>query len=145
MTLEKVTLKNKLNHLFNDSDLLAIRFMLATGSLLWGAMLLWPGDTFTRPMFSVVRQVMPEIFWAVLFLISGAAGMYSLFYGNVKRSLVWFDSLLGCFLWSSITIGMFMSAFTIGNNATPPAAIAPSVIMALASWWILIRYPLFKK
>ena len=145
MSSTPIPIKEKLYHLFNETDLIATRFMLSLGSLFWGAMLLFPGETFSRPMFTVLSEVMPEIFWGILFLISGFAGLYSLFCGYVKKILIVIDSLLGCFLWTSITIGMLLSAFTVGNNSSAPAAASPAIVLAMESWWILIRYPIFKK
>ena len=44
-----------------DSDLVATRLTLALAELLWALMLFWPGDTFTRPTYTEMGQVAPEL------------------------------------------------------------------------------------
>ena len=140
MEIEHIPFKDKLYHLFNESDLIATRFMLALSSLLWGILLLWPGDTFDRSAFSVVKYVMPEEYWGLLYLITGLSALYSLFHGNVKKCLIFTDGLLGSFIWSSMAVGMFLGSLK-SDVSSVPAGTAPIIIFALAAWWILIRYP----
>jgi len=142
---DKKTIRSKICFLFSNSDLIGTRFLIALSSLLWAILLLLPGDTFTRPMFTVATQVMPEEVWGSLFLIHATSALYSLFYGSRKKILVFVDSILGSFLWTGITIGMFLSTLIQSENSTPPAAIAPSIVIALATFWVLIRYPSEKK
>ena len=55
-----------------DSDLIATRISLFFGELFWGVMLLWLGDTFSRPTYHVMSLVANEEIWGIIFLISAA-------------------------------------------------------------------------
>jgi len=133
------TIGGKLCHLINYAELVSVRFMAVFGSLLWGTFLLIPGDSFSRPMFSVIINVMPEEIWGTLFIIQGMAALYTLFYGYNKKILLVIDSVLGCFLWTCITIGMLLSTINYTGDFSPPAA--ASIIFMLSSWWLLYRFP----
>lgn len=139
--METRTILEKFDILFNKSDLIATRFMLAIGALLWAVMLLIPNNTFDRPMFTIVKQVMPEEFWGILFLIQGMAALYALFGGTRRKILIFVDSVLGCFLWTSITAGMIFSTLTANATTSAPAAASSSIVLTLASCWVLARYP----
>lgn len=143
----KKTFKEKLSYLFNETDLIALRFTVAIASLTWFAMLLWPGNTFDRPMFSIVEGAMSEIAWAMLFCIHGISVLFSLFSCSKQRILIFLDGILGSFLWSGMSIGMLSTMFfhSIDSYMSMPAASGPSIIIALATWWILIRFPSYTK
>lgn len=135
------TIRGKFCYLLNKSDLLATRFILSLSSFLWGSMLLIPGDTFDRPMFAVISKIMPEEIWGILFFAHAVAALCSLFIGMHKKVLLILDSILGCFLWTSITLGMLFSLLYTDGFQTAPAATSPSIILTLVSWWLLARYP----
>lgn len=142
---QKKTLRQKFAYLFNETDLLALRFTVGLASLVWGIMLLIPGDTFERPMFNIVGKAMDELSWSTLFLIHGISVMCSLFACFKLKVLVFSDGVLGCFLWTGMSIGMLATVVNEVNFVSAPAASGPSLVLALATWWLLIRFPIYKK
>ena len=52
------------------SDLHATRFTLGFAELLWAITLLWPGDTFGRPTYTIMAKMWSEETWGVIFLLS---------------------------------------------------------------------------
>ena len=130
-------------HLAFDSSTEATRVVVAVGSLLWGIMLLMPGDTFSRPMFSVLNDTLSETTWGMMFLGHGIIATISIVFSRCGRICFIFDGVAGCFLWSAVTIGMLLSS--VYHPTTPefsfPAATSPSIAITLAAWWLLFRYP----
>ena len=140
---EKVSNWEKVRHLLNSADLLAVRLTMGTASLLFGVMLLWAGDSFTRPAFAVVKTIMPELSWGWLFVVNGISTIYSLFCGLRLRMCFYFGGVLGSILWTMMSIGMLFSA-TLSHEDLAfamPAASAPALAFMFASWWVLYRYP----
>jgi len=130
-------------HLAFDSSTEATRVVVTIGSLLWGMMLLMPGDTFDRPMFSVLTTTAPENIWGMLFLGHGVISALSIVFARCGRLCFVFDGVAGCLLWTAITIGMLLSS--VYHPITPefsfPAATSPAIAVTLAAWWLLFRYP----
>ncbi len=128
-------IKRRINDILWGSDLIASRFFLALASLMWAFLLFWPGDTFTRPTYTLMGKFGGEWTWAFLFLIQGGLALYSLLYKSRNRILLIGDGVLGCFLWTGSCVAMLLSVYP------PPAAISAEIIAAFMSWWILVRYP----
>lgn len=126
--------KMRLKFLFLTASTDTVNLFLCVSSLLWAALLLWPGHTFDRPTYSMMGQLAPEVAWGIAHLIHSLAGLYALFLGRNNRTLFALDPVLGCFLWTTSAIAMCLSVYP------PPAAIAPHIIGAFASWWLLVRY-----
>ena len=110
-------------------DLSAIRLVLFLSSILWGILLLWPGETFNRPTYEMMSMVMRETFWGIAFLIHGITGFWS----SSSTKLMYANNLLGSFLWLGSSILMLFSVYP------PPAAISGELILSLASVWLFIR------
>lgn len=122
--------------ILKHSDLLYSRFSLVISSLLWSLMLFWPGDTFSRPTYSLMGNALDEHIWASLFLIHSLVGSITLSTGKVNPVTFALEGVLGCLIWTSSCLMMLFSVYP------PPAAISAEIVMAFTSWWILIRYPL---
>lgn len=135
-------IRKKLSFMFHESDLIATRFIVILAAFLWASALLYPSDTFDSSIFNIVKYVMPKDFWGMLFLIQACAAFYSLFYGARKKVLIFADSMLGCFLWTSMSAAMIISSLTTSKYNLPAAM--SSVTLTFASWWILARYPGYK-
>lgn len=58
---------SSISRLIWDTDLIATRFLLALAEMLWAIMLLWPGETFSRPTYAHMAAIMVEQAWAVVF------------------------------------------------------------------------------
>ena len=128
-------LKTRLNLVLWGSDLIATRFFIATASLIWGFLLFWPGETFGRPTYDMMAKFASEPVWAILFTLHGVLSLYALLYNIKSKSLLVFDGVLGCLLWTGSCVAMLLSVYP------PPAAISAEIVTAFASWWVLVRYP----
>jgi hypothetical protein len=111
-----------------------MRVHIALGSLLWGILLLTPGDTFDRPTYTYMAMIGPELAWAVAHLVHGGASMLSVLTGRRGFVVCVLDPVLGCVLWTSSAIAMLIAVYPL------PAAIAPHLMGAAVSWWMLVRY-----
>lgn len=132
------------------SDMLATRFSIVLGSLLWALFLLWPGDLFPtaaeiaagqgRTTYALMAQVASETIWASLFLFQAAVMSWSLIFAVRNRFVFLADALLGCILWTASTILCFVAHFKGWATYRPPAAMSAEVAMTFASWWHFVRY-----
>lgn len=123
----------RLAHIAFYSDLHATRFTLGLAELLWAITLLWPGDTFGRPTYTVMAKVMPEEAWGFVFLLSGVTQFSVLFSGDFhSRFPILFAGWNGA-LWLFVTVSMYLSVFP------PPAAISGELALSIAAIWVYIR------
>lgn len=137
---------DKWSDFFHETDLSAVKLILAVGSILWGLQLLFPGNSFDRPMFSVVRGIMPEMLFGFLFLLQGLLSIYFDFYKSCTRMRVALAAI-SSLLWSGITIGMVLPSVIMNQmgNFSMPVATSPAIVLTIASLWVLIRCPAYKK
>lgn len=116
-----------------DSDLVATRIMLAIAELCWAIMLLWPGDSFARPTYTVMSGVAGEDLWAAIFLVSGftqgAIVVSTEFDSRFARYFACWNALL----WLFTVVSMLISVYP------PPAAIGGEIALAVAAMWIFVR------
>lgn len=140
-------ISGRLKYILWQSDLEATRLGLAIGSLLWAALLFWPGELFapSRTTYALMGSIAPEEIWGALFALQGTTMFYSLLYGYKSKVTYAADALLGCWLWTASTVACFMSHYQSLGTYQPPAAMSYEVIGALASWWCLVRYTFPKK
>jgi len=140
---ETISNIEKVKFLLNSADLLALRLAIGTASLLLGIVLLSSRDSFDRPMFSVVKDIMPQLSWAWLFIVNGISTIYSLFCGLKLRMCFYFGGVLGSILWTMMSLGMLFSTVWTTNFSEHSihAGAAPAMAFMFASWWILYRYP----
>ena len=130
----KQSIHRRLAYLMLQADVDGVRFMIACSSLAWALLLLWPGATFDRQTYALMRAVAPEVIWAVAHLVHGSVAIYSVLTGHRSR-LAWVvDPILGCLLWTTSAAAMLLAVYPV------PAAIAPQIVGALASWWLMVRY-----
>lgn len=125
---------NRIVYLLLRSDIEPIRFFIATSSLLWGILLLLPGDTFERPTYTLMASLASEGVWATAHLAHSVTAIYSLFTGAKNKLIFGLDPILGAAIWTTSGIAMLASVSPV------PAAIAPHLIGAVAAWWLLVRY-----
>ena len=132
----------RLRHIMWRSDLEATRLALAFGSLIWAALLFYPGELFTesRTTYRLMAQIANEDAWGAAFLIQGVVMVYSLLWGYKSRVTYIADALPGCILWTSSTAACFISHYVYSQTYQPPAAMSYEVVAAAASWWCLVRY-----
>lgn len=116
-----------------DSDLIATRVFLAIAEFLWAGMLWWPGDSFSRPTYTVMAVVMPEDMWAILFMVTGCLQMYIVINSLYNTLRAHYFALWNASLWTAVVLSMLLSVYP------PPAAIAGEVSMMFAAVWIWLR------
>lgn len=109
------------------------RLLLGVAEFLWFLLLLWPGDTFSRPAYSIMAKMMPEEAWALVFFASSVTQigivLYKDFYCLLARYFAAWNMVLWVFVVSSILL----------SNYPAPAAISGEIALALASIWIWVR------
>jgi hypothetical protein len=116
-----------------DSDLVATRVSLAIAELLWGVMLLWTGDTFTRPTYKVMSLVANEEAWGVVLLLSSATQMTIVLTEQYHNFFSRVFSAWNAVLWWFLCVSMVMSV------TPPPAAIGGEIALACAAAWVWLR------
>lgn len=116
------------------SDMRGVRLLLAWGSIFWGVLLLWPGETFSRPTYALMAKFAPEVVWGLAFLFQGAVMMYSLITQRHGKPIFIMDCMLGCALWVIATVACFASV------SPPPAAMSAELVATFASFWNLVRF-----
>ena len=122
-----------ISRLLWDTDLVGTRFLLSLGESLWAAMLLWPGDTFSRPTYAHMALVMSEEAWSVVFLVSSVIQITVVLMDDLHSRFARYFAGLNAVLWSYVVVSMLISTYP------PPAAIAGEMALALGALWIWIR------
>ena len=116
-----------------DSDLVATRFLLAIAEFLWAVMLFWPGDTFSRPTYSVMALVANETAWACVFMLSSVTQVTIVLQDDFHSRFARYFAGWNAVLWGSVVVGMLLSVYP------PPAAIAGEIALATGALWIWVR------
>ena len=116
-----------------DSDLIITRLMLGFSELLWAILLLWPGDTFSRPTYHVMSEIASEEMWALVFLVTGAVQFTIVGMEHFHSTFARYFAAWNAALWTFVVVGMFLSVYP------PPAAISGEVALMFAAVWIWIR------
>lgn len=121
-----------------DSDLIATRLALALAELLWSLMLFWPGDTFDRPTYSLMRDIAPEMSWAVIFLITSIMQYTIVATDSCRARWAHWFATWNAALWITTIATMLLSIYP------PPAAIGGEVALMVSAVWIWVR-PLLER
>jgi len=109
-----------------------IQYCLMLGSALWACFLLWEGDTFERPVYDNMKGIFSEDLWGLLYLFHAVLLLAQLlrpteFPGWSKMTV----SIFGCALWTATYTALLIFPL--------PAALAPGMVLASASWWVVVR------
>lgn len=116
-----------------DTDMVTSRILLAWAEFWWAGLLLWPGDTFGRPTYAIMAEVMPEECWGFVFLLTsvmqGAIISKQDFHSREARNFAAFNAAL----WAFCVLSMLKSVYP------PPAAISGEIALATAAVWIWLR------
>lgn len=115
------------------SDLHGTRFMLALAEAVWSIALFMPGDTFARPTYAVMKQVMGEEAWALVFAVSAATQLSILIRCEYHTALATAFAGWNSVLWSFVVIAMYLSV------SPPPAAISGELALAVGAAWVWVR------
>lgn len=114
------------------SDLVASRMSLFIAEMYWGISLLWPGNTFDEPIYTLMAKCMHENLWGLFFLI--AAVIHASVIVLQKIETPW-ERLFSGFIslvWCSCIVLMMCSG-------APSAHIGGNFSIAAAAAWILAR------
>jgi hypothetical protein len=119
------------------SDTTPTRFMLALAATGWALLLIWPGDTFERPVYRFMKMIggdNAEAKWCIAWA-AHAGGMWWRIFSSVPRP-GWALAVhtLGVILFTSSAISIFLTL-----TYPLPAAVAPDFVLALAAFWVLVR------
>jgi hypothetical protein len=127
------TPSTRIYNLVFHCDLHASRFILALAELVWGCTLLAPGDTFGRPTYLVMANVMSEECWGSVWVLSALIQFYILYSGKYHSRFAVIFAGFNSVLWWFITVSMYLSVNPI------PAAISGELALAISAAWIWIR------
>jgi hypothetical protein len=135
-------MEQKILHAFSkslfDTDLVASRVILAMAEFIWALLLMWPGETFSRPTYSLMSHVMSEESWSLVFLLTAVSQttivLAEFFHSTFARVFAGWNAAL----WLFVVTSMLLSVYP------PPAAISGEIALAAAAFWIWVRpYILF--
>lgn len=134
--MSPTTMINGLSRALWDSDLVASRVSLAIAELLWAIMLFWPGDTFSRPTYSMMAQVMSEEAWGLMMLLSAVTQVTIVIALNFHSYFARVFAGWNACIWVFLILSMMLSV------SPPPAAISGDMALAFLAVWIWCR-PIF--
>lgn len=130
-------IKSALKRVFWDTDLIASRLTLAFAEFMWALMLFWIGDTFDRPTYRHMAELMQEETWAFIFLGSSFIQVLIVMTNRMHSLFAWYFAGWNFCLWAFTVWSMLASVYP------PPAAIGGEIALALTAFWIWVR-PLIK-
>lgn len=121
-----------------NSDITAIRLMLALGALFWAGVLFWSGDIFSRDVitYGVIARIGGEYFWGALFFTQGAFAFYALFRGRRTDWHLLAGAALGCVIWTMTTLAILASRLHEINSVI---GISGELVFMIASWLNFVR------
>lgn len=139
----------RLYYLMMQEPMHLTRIILGMSSLTWAAVLFAEPDIFTdgRTTYLVMRAIMGENAWGVLFLICGSMCLISVLFNIRNKYTLLFDALLTCVVWTASTLACLAAWWphtTIGwwsqlLSYSPPVAISGEFWLTLAAWWHFVR------
>lgn len=115
------------------SDLHGVRVVLGFSELLWALTLLWPGETFGRPIYTVMATVMSENAWGLMFLLSSFTQFGIIYRADYHSKFATYFAGWNMTLWMYVVISMYLSV------TPPPAAISGEFGLALSAGWVWVR------
>jgi hypothetical protein len=125
--------RKSVTHVIWSADLIGSRISLAIGEFFWAIMLLWYGDTFSRPTYAHMAVVMVEEWWGLMFLLSSMTQFYIVLSNKMHSTWAWYFAGWNFCLWGFTVWSMLASVYP------PPAAIGGEMALALAAFWIWLR------
>ena len=96
-------------------------------------MLLWPGDTLTRPTYDVMSSIAGETWWAAFFGISSILQFAVVLRNEFQTNWAKVFAMWNASLWIVSVGSMIISVYP------PPAAIGGEIALMVAALWIWTR------
>lgn len=122
-----------------DSDLISTRLTLALAEMCWAFMLLWPGDTFDRPTYFLMSKLMPELAWALIFVVTSIVQFTIVLRSAFHKPWARVFATWNAGLWVATVGSMLLSVYP------PPAAIGGEIALVVAALWIWARPLILEK
>lgn len=122
-----------------DSDLISTRLTLALAEMCWAFMLLWPGDTFDRPTYFLMSKLMPELAWALIFVVTSIVQFTIVLRYAFHKPWARVFATWNAGLWVATVGSMLLSVYP------PPAAIGGEIALVVAALWIWARPLILEK
>ena len=116
-----------------DDKMVNTRIVLALSEFLWAVLLLWPGDTFTRPTYAHMALVISEEAWGVVFAMSAAMQLTIVLQGDFHSRFARYFAAWNMVLWVYVVSSMLLSVYP------PPAAVSGEIVLAGFAFWIWLR------
>jgi hypothetical protein len=125
--------KNAFRRAVWESDFIGSRITLGFAEFFWGAMLLWPGESFSRPSYAILASAASENGWGVCFLISSFIQFTIILTNRMHSITAWFFAG-----WNFLFWGWTVWAMT--SSVSPPAAaLGGEIAMVFTAGWIWLR------
>lgn len=116
-----------------DSDLIGTRLSLSMAEIFWALMLLWAGETFSRPTYYHMSLIGNEEVWGLVFLLSGMTQFSIVLIDDMHSKFARYFACWNATLWMFVVWSMLASVYP------PPAAIGGEIALALAAGWVWLR------
>ena len=123
----------RLKYLAMYGNMHSARFLLALSESIWCVALLWPGDTFTRPTYNIMGNLMSEPLWALVFFFTALMQWQILLTGRYHAKYAVAFACWNMMLWWFVVISMYLSVYP------PPAAISGELALAFGASWVFVR------
>ena len=131
MSTDKIL--DSLTHTLWNTNMVMTRLLMGVAEFFWFLLLMWPGDTFGRPTYAHMVQVMSEESWALVFFLSSVTQFIIVMRRDFHNALARYFAAWNMVLWVYVVGSMLLSVYP------PPAAISAEITLALASVWIWAR------
>ena len=128
-----IEIRTKLLRILFFSELHGVRFLLFLAEIFWGLLLLHPSDTFDRPVYAVMANIMPEELWGCLFIFSAIGQGYILYRQDYHDKVAVTFAAYNSILWLFVIISIFQSV------EYDPAAMSGEFALTLGASWVFIR------
>lgn len=116
-----------------DSELIPYRIILTMSEVFWAILLLWPGEIFSRPIYTHMAKVVSENMLGVIFLASATIQLGIVLsdklHSTFARIFAFWQMLLLCYVMLSMLFSVY----------PPPASIGGEIVISIISIWIWIR------
>lgn len=116
-----------------DDKMVNTRIVLALSEFLWAVLLLWPGNTFSRPTYAHMALVISEEAWGVVFAMSAAMQLTIVLQGDFHSRFARYFAAWNMVLWVYVVSSMLLSVYP------PPAAVSGEIVLAGFAFWIWLR------
>jgi len=138
--MTKHKLLKELSHTLWDSDLLVSRITLAIAEFSWAVMLLWPGETFDRKIYSTMALFTTEEVWGFVFLASAVIQVYIVLSGSIHSKLSELFAGWNAVFWIAAMVSLLLSM-----KYPASATLSGNIAVSCVAVWIWIRPFILKR